>query len=164
MVPSRLAEIDWSTWQPVDRATLVFVVRDGEVLLIRKLRGLGAGKMNAPGGRLEPGETHEACAVRETREEIGVVPLDLTEAGELFFQFLDGYSIHVRVFRAADCTGEPRPTAEAIPFWTEVGAIPFHEMWEDDRIWLPHLLAARPFSGRFLFDGERMLDHDLELR
>ncbi|MEZ5332640.1 MAG: hypothetical protein R2991_11440 [Thermoanaerobaculia bacterium] len=52
--PRRIEEIDWSTWRPVDRATLVFVVRDGEILLIRKLRGLGRGKINGPGGRLGP--------------------------------------------------------------------------------------------------------------
>ena len=162
-VPARVDEIDWPSWQPVDHATLVFVIRDGRVLLIRKLRGLGAGKINAPGGRLEPGESHLDCAVRETREEVGVEPLGLAAAGELFFQFLDGYSIQVRVFRAGGCDGEPCSTDEAIPAWTPLDAIPFDEMWADDRIWLPHLLAGRPFSGRFVFDGERMLDFALAL-
>ena len=32
----RVSEIDWSRWEPVDRATLLFVIRDGEILLIRK--------------------------------------------------------------------------------------------------------------------------------
>ena len=49
--------IDWSAWSPVDRATLIFVRQDDQVLLIRKKRGLGAGKINAPGGRIEAGET-----------------------------------------------------------------------------------------------------------
>ena len=48
---------DWSTWQPHERANLCFVVRGEEVLLIHKKRGLGAGKINGPGGRIEPGET-----------------------------------------------------------------------------------------------------------
>ena len=54
--PRTVAEIDWSAWKPVDVATLCFVVRDGEILLIRKKRGLGAGKINGPGGRVEPGD------------------------------------------------------------------------------------------------------------
>ena len=57
-------DIDWDTWRPHDVATLLFVIRRGEVLLIRKLRGLGAGKINAPGGRLEPGETPAEADVR----------------------------------------------------------------------------------------------------
>ena len=56
--------IDWSTWQPQMLATLLFIFRDGEVLLIRKKRGLGAGKINGPGGKIDPGETPEQCAVR----------------------------------------------------------------------------------------------------
>ena len=66
---SRLDAIDWSSWQAHDIATLMFVIRGGEVLLIRKLRGLGKGKINAPGGRQEAGETLLEAAVRETREE-----------------------------------------------------------------------------------------------
>jgi 8-oxo-dGTP diphosphatase len=48
---------DWSVWQPTERANLCFVTRGDEVLLIHKKRGLGAGKINGPGGRIEPGET-----------------------------------------------------------------------------------------------------------
>ena len=47
----RLSDIDWSTWKPTDRATLLFVVdrEKNRVLLIEKKRGLGAGKVNGPG-------------------------------------------------------------------------------------------------------------------
>ena len=53
----RLEDVDWDCWVPDERATLLFVVRGGEILLMHKKRGLGAGKINGPGGRLEPGET-----------------------------------------------------------------------------------------------------------
>lgn len=158
----RVSEIDWEHWRPVDVATLVFVIRAGEVLLIEKRRGLGAGKVNAPGGRLEPGETPLAAAIREVEEEVLVTPTDLLAAGLLRFQFLDGHSIHVHVFRAAGALGEPGETAEALPFWCPLGAIPYERMWEDDRHWLPLLLAGVPFDGRFLFDDDRMVDFSLD--
>ena len=151
----------WGDWSPADRATLVFVMRGEQVLLIRKLRGLGAGKINGPGGRLEAGETAVACAKREVEEELRVTPLNLKERGELRFQFIDGYSIHGFVFVADDCLGEPQSTDEAIPQWTHRTAIPYHEMWADDLLWLPHLLAGNRFRGRFLFDGDRMLEHEV---
>lgn len=157
----RVSEVDWASWRPVDVATLVFVVRDGEVLLIEKKRGLGAGKVNGPGGRLEPGETPLAAAVREVEEEVLATPTGLAAAGELRFQFRDGHSIHVHVFRADGLRGEPGETAEALPFWCPLAAIPYARMWEDDLLWLPHLLAGIPFDGRFLFDDDRMLDHAL---
>ena len=151
----------WGSWSPVDRATLVFILRDDELLLIRKLRGLGAGKINGPGGRLEPGETAVACAKREVEEELHVTPLNLTEAGELRFQFVDGHSIHGFVFVANAFIGEPQATDEAIPIWTKRAAIPYQEMWADDVLWLPHLLAGRHFRGRFVFDGDVMLEHEV---
>ena len=53
----QVANIDWPNWQPEIVCTLMFVTRGDEVLLIRKKRGLGAGKINGPGGKVDPGET-----------------------------------------------------------------------------------------------------------
>jgi 8-oxo-dGTP diphosphatase len=160
----RFEDIDWDSWVPEQRATLCFVVRDGRVLLIHKKRGLGAGKINGPGGRLDDGETPLECAIREVEEELLVTPLGVRQVGELRFQFVDGLSIHGYVFRADDCAGKPTETNEAKPLWTPVEAIPFERMWADDRIWIPHMLEERWFDGRFLFDGDTMLAHTLELK
>jgi DNA repair protein RadC len=161
-VQTDVAKIDWSAWQPTERANLCFVVRDGKILLIRKKRGLGAGKINGPGGRIENGETALQSAVRETQEEIGVTPVRPSHAGELFFQFADGFKIHVEVFCARSCRGKPRETDEAIPMWVALDSIPYREMWADDEHWLPWLIEGRKFRGYFAFEGDRMLSHRLE--
>jgi 8-oxo-dGTP diphosphatase len=156
------ADVDWERWRPTDTATLLFVVEADRVLLIRKKRGLGAGKVNAPGGRIERGESAASCAVREVQEELCVTPTGVEPMGELRFQFQDGYGLHCHLFRASGCIGEPKETDEAVPLWTPKNAIPFSEMWADDALWLPLLLAGRRgLRGRFVFDGDRMLDHDL---
>jgi len=160
----RLSNIDWASWRPRDVATLLFVIRGGEALLMRKKRGLGAGKINAPGGRLEPGETALQAAVREVEEEVCVRPVGARARGELRFQFVDGYGLECHVFSADACEGEPAETDEAAPRWVPLDAIPYGEMWADDAVWLPLMLAGVGFSGRFVFDGDRMLDHALELR
>ena len=161
MVPRRISEIDWTSWKATDLATLVFVHQNERLLLIHKKRGLGAGKINGPGGRVEPGEALEACAVREVQEELLITPRNLAWAGELRFQFIDGYAIHVHVYRATDFEGTPSETPEAIPIWVDDDRIPYEEMWQDDRIWLPRLIAGTPFAGRFVFDSDVMLDHEL---
>jgi 8-oxo-dGTP diphosphatase len=154
-----VATIDWTTWQPTEYANLCFVIRDGKILLIRKKRGLGAGKINGPGGRLEKGETALEAAIRETQEEIGVTPTGLALAGELFFQFLDGYKLHVSVFSASDCFGTLIETDEATPIWTDILAIPYHDMWQDDPYWLPLVLGRKRFRGYFVFDKEQLLSY-----
>jgi 8-oxo-dGTP diphosphatase len=161
MLPRRVAELDWSTWVARDLASLVFVVQGSRLLLIRKKRGLGAGKLNGPGGRLEPGEAPEACAVREVEEELRITPRELEKLGELQFQFVDGYSTHVHVYRAPKFDGTPTETDEALPIWVDAARVPYDEMWEDDRLWLPLLLGGVRFHGRFVFEGDRMLDHEL---
>jgi 8-oxo-dGTP diphosphatase len=160
--PRTLADVDWARWTGV-LCTLVFVVRGGEVLLIRKKRGLGAGKVNGPGGRFEPDESPLACAVREVREEVCAVPRGLSWCGRNRFHFTDGYATDVHVFRASALDGEPAATAEADPFWSPIEKVPYAEMWADDSLWLPHVFAGRRFSGRFLFEGDALLDWALEL-
>lgn len=157
-----MTEPDWGTWKPAETAALCFVVQGGRILLIHKKRGLGAGKVNGPGGRREPGESAEACARRETMEEVGVEPRGLVRAGELRFQFVDGYALLIDVFTASEAVGELRATAEADPFWADIAAVPYADMWPDDAIWLPEMLAGRPFRGRFHFDGDKLLSHAME--
>ncbi len=145
------------------RATLVFVICDGQILLIRKKRGLGAGKVNGPGGKIDPGETPIQCAVREAQEELGITALDPEEIGVLHFNFVDGLAIQCHVFRATAYEGTAIETDEAIPLWTPLDAIPLDEMWADDRLWIPHLVSRQHFRGYFEFDGEKMLRHRMDL-
>ncbi|HET9931624.1 MAG TPA: 8-oxo-dGTP diphosphatase [Polyangiaceae bacterium] len=156
-------EIDWENWRPRDVGTLLFIVRDGEVLLIRKKRGLGAGKINGPGGRLEPGESPLAAAIREVEEEVCVTPSEIEARGELSFDFTDGYRLHAHVFVAFAHAGTPSATPEADPFWCSLEELPYASMWADDALWLPHVLAGRGVRGRFVFEGDEMLDYELDV-
>lgn len=150
-----LAELDrrLGGWRPDLVGTLLFLQRGGQVLLIRKRRGHGAGKINGPGGKPEPGESPVECVLRETREEVGVRARNPRLAG--VFRFVDtrepdwlGY-----IFTADEFQGTPRATAEAIPRWYATDALPWDEMWDDDRHWLPRVLAGERLRGDFLFTG-----------
>jgi 8-oxo-dGTP diphosphatase len=156
--------MDWTTWKPREYANLCFLKRDGHLLLIRKKRGLGAGKINAPGGKIEPGESALEAAIRETQEEIGVTPQAIEERGILRFQFADGYSLHCTVFLARAWEGDPVETDEALPLWFSLDAIPYDQMWEDDRHWLPGVIAGGSFDAWFEFDGDRMLSQRVDWR
>jgi 8-oxo-dGTP diphosphatase len=156
-------DVDWTHWTSHEHATLLFVRQADQVLLIRKQRGLGAGKINGPGGRLDEGESPMQCAIREVQEELLITPIGVELRGELAFQFVDGYALYVYVFSATGCEGEPQETDEAVPLWFPIDAIPFDQMWADDRLWFPHLLSGAYFRGRFLFDGDVLLGHEIAL-
>jgi len=150
----RESRTDWQAWEPVIRATLMFVVQDGEVLLIEKLTGIGEGKINGPGGKIEPGETAEEAVIRECQEELHITPIKPVKMGELCFAMTDIPDIHCHVFIAKDFTGEPVPTREANPFWKKISEIPYDKMWEDDRYWLPEMLEGKKFFAQFDFIEE----------
>ena len=158
---SHVDEIDWDLWEPDETAVLCYIVKDSQVLLIHKKTGLGKGLINAPGGRINDDETAAEAAVRECREETGIMPLDLEHRAILNFQFTDGYSLRGHVFFASDCSGDMQQTAEADPFWIPVSEIPYDQMWEDDRHWLPRALDGTFIIGKFIFDGETMVSKSL---
>lgn len=55
-----------------ENAASVALINGNRVLLVQRARLPHAGLWTLPGGRLEPGETLEECAVREVREELGL--------------------------------------------------------------------------------------------
>ncbi len=159
--PEDVNKVDWAAWVPEEKAVIVYIRVKNEIVLIHKKTGLGKGKINAPGGRIEKGETPAGAAVRECMEEIGVVPLNLIHTGELSFIFMDGYSLFGYVFFADGYEGKLESSREADPFMCSIDSIPYGSMWEDDILWLPHAIDGKFIRGQFIFDSDRMVSHNL---
>lgn len=147
----------------MEATTLVFVCRGGEILLGRKLRGFGRGKWNGFGGKLRPGETVTAGALRELAEEAGLTARaeDLVRIADLQFDFAAAPELNhpAAVFILERYEGEPVPTEEMEPRWFPQAELPYAQMWAADAVWLPQVLAGNYVRGRILFaaDGETVL-------
>ncbi len=144
-------------------ATLCYIVDGDRVLLGEKLRGIGQGLYNGPGGKVEDGETPREAAVREAEEELGVTPRGLTKRGELRFVFGPDPFQHVHVYVADGYSGEPAASDEMAPQWFPLDALPYDAMWPDDRYWMPLCFDGHRFHATFRFDADGDTLHDYEL-
>jgi len=145
-------------------STLCYIFRGEDILLQKKAPGLfGAEKWNAPGGKVKFAESPEKTAKREVKEETGLIVNDIKNVGVLNFMEEGGKWFAVHVFKTSSYSGEMKDSQEGKLKWFSTKNLPYEEMWSDDKIWLPHLLANKTFQGAFLFDKgfKNMLKHDM---
>lgn len=87
----------------------VIVLKDGKVLLGKRVGNHGLGTWGFPGGHLEYGESFEACALREVAEEVGVEitkPMFVTAVNSVFEE---EHKHYVTIYMQADWVhGEPQ--------------------------------------------------------
>ncbi|MGH2551693.1 MAG: NUDIX domain-containing protein [Thermomicrobiales bacterium] len=104
-------------------AVAVVLERDGKILLGQRGQNTRApGKWSFPAGFVERGEQVEAAAIRETREETGVI----AELGPLIGLFSrDGEAVVLAVYAANNFAGEPVASDDLDAVgWFELDALP----------------------------------------
>ena len=87
----------------------VIIVRNGRILLGKRRNAHGAGAWCCPGGHLEYGESFEACARREVREETGLQIENIRRGTFTNDLFAEEGKHYVTLYMLADCPqGTPR--------------------------------------------------------
>lgn len=148
------------------QVSIVFMLRDKQILLAMKKRGFGQGHWNGAGGKPESGEDIVATARRECQEEIGVIPGDLKLVAILNFyaQGSPGNNQQAHVYFCHEWQGEPRETEEMRPQWFNLKDIPYDSMWADDKYWLPLVLSGQKIAADFYFDEKnKVIKHQIKL-
>ncbi len=143
--------------------TLCYVVKDGRVLLAMKKRGLGEGKWNGPGGKVEAGETPEQACEREFYEETKsrATVLEFRGIIEFVYDAKPDWNQKCYIFVGRDLKGQPQETEEMLPAWYSLSELPLDNMWEDDVLWLPDVLRGGQVNMRFYFDEQnQMVKHE----
>lgn len=147
--------------KPKKLFTLVFVFDDDHhrLLLGLKKRGLGTGKYNGFGGKVEVNESIEMAAIRELNEECGLTSKTsgLKFAGINFFDFIDNpvvFEVHIFKINYSNVEGVIVESDEMKPQWFDYDEIPYDQMWPDDRHWFPALYKKDvTFTGHYLFES-----------
>jgi len=149
----------------VKQATLLFLLKDNQILLAMKKRGFGANRWNGVGGKPNENENILDTAVRETQEEIGVIPKNISQVATLdfYFQNKSEWDQQVLVYTAREWEGEPIETEEMNPQWFDIDKIPFDSMWSDDPFWLPLVLSGKKLHAEFTFgESDIILDKKIK--
>ncbi len=146
--------------------TLLLIIKDGKILLAKKKRGFGAGLLNGAGGKVEPYESIEEAAVRETQEEFNITPLNIQKRAEIEFdEFVKGEHaiVNMSIFTATDYEGTPTESEEMAPVWFDIDKIPYTRMFPDDGHWLPEILKGKYVTGTFKYDiNLNIIDYNIE--
>jgi len=131
-----------------------------EVLLIMKKRGVGVGKWNGPGGKVEPGETIEQSVIREVEEETGLKIKNVKQCGILEFIAPQKPAIESRcyIFTTTDYEGKLIETEECYGRWFLKNQMPVEQMWAADKLWLPKLISGQLVNFRFYYDKNEVLE------
>ncbi len=144
-------------------ATLCYLKRDGKTLMIHRVKkqdDMHAGKWNGLGGKLEPGETPEECAVREIREESGLIARNPLLKGVLTFpKFFNDEDWYAFVFVVYEFEGRLIDSPEGILKWVDDSELLDLQLWEGDRVFLPWLYQPGFFSAKFIYQNGELLDY-----
>ncbi len=136
------------------QATLLFLIKDHQILLAMKKRGYGKDLWNGVGGKVNQNESIIDAAKRECHEEISVSPINLSKRAEIVFESNNEEDrFEVTVYTCDKWDGEPIGSEEMAPKWFDIDDIPYQQMWPDDYYWLPEILAGKNFTAKFLIDN-----------
>ena len=161
------------------KATIVYIVDPvtHEVLMAKKTRKVGVGYWFGYGGKIEEGETAEACTVREVEEETGGVIIDEATLERValidFYRgaelkpFVDEPTFRVLCYRLFldKSTINPVTTEQmADPTWFPVDNLPHAEMKPGDELFVPQIIAGTLIKGwvHFSDDAKTVLASTIE--
>ena len=146
-------------------ATLCYVInkKNNSTLMIHRVKkenDYHHGKWNGLGGKFEPGESPEECAIREIKEESGLTVKDIVMKGLITFPMFDGKEDwYVFLFVTDNFEGEIIDSNEGNLAWIPNEKLTKINLWEGDKIFIPWLFQDKFFSAKFNYKDGRFIDY-----
>ena len=143
-------------------ATLCYVRHKGKTLMLHRVKkenDYHEGKWNGLGGKFEPGETPEECAIREVEEESGLKIEDPRLCGFIVFPEFDGENDwNVFIFTADEFSGKLIDSPEGKLEWISDKKLFDLNLWEGDKIFINWVLDKKFFTAKFIYKNKKFVD------
>ena len=141
--------------------TLCHLERDGKYLMLHRVKKAvdeNQDKWIGPGGKFEPGESPEECAVREVQEETGLTMTDYEYRGIVTFVSSKWGTEYMHLFWSDSFQGTLKECDEGVLEWIGKEDLLTKNIWEGDKIFLRLLDEKVPFfSLKLVYDDEDKL-------
>ena len=149
-------------------STAVYLIKDGKWLMLlrnKKEHDVNHGKWIGVGGKNLKDESFHDCAIRETREETGLIMDNPVFRGFLYFEYMDSDSEKIAVYTGSRFHGTMLDTVEGTLKWIPEPEILNLDLWEGDRVFLKRILKDNNemFAYRMCYDSSSTLRHFEEM-
>ena len=144
------------------KTSLVYLERDGKYLILhrtKKEHDENGGKWIGVGGKFEPGETPDACALREVKEETGLTMTDFALRGLIIF-VSDVWGLeYMYLYTATKWRGKLVDCDEGELVWLDKRELLKKNLWDGDRLFLKALDERTEFfMMKFRYEGEKLAE------
>ena len=150
----------------VQLATICYIDNGREFLMLhrnKKPNDVHAGKWIGVGGKLERGETPQECAAREILEETGLKAKPVLKGVITSPEFTPDLDWYTYVFKVTEFEGELIDCNEGTLEWVPYDQVLSKPTWEGDHTFVEWLLEDKPpFSAKFVYDGDKLLDTQVD--
>ena len=140
--------------------TLCYLEQDGRYLMLHRVKkehDENKDKWIGIGGKFEPGESPEDCALREVREETGLTLTDWDYRGIVTFVSDEWGTEYMHLFWSDRFTGTIRDCDEGVLEWLDKKELLTKNIWEGDKIFLRLLDERVPFfSLKLVYAGDEL--------
>ncbi len=148
--------------------TLVYALRDGQVLMMLRRKQPNLGQWTAPGGKVELHESPAECAVRELAEETGLRAAGRPELRIIVTETspVPDWQWLMFIYLVREFEGELlADSREGLLAWVRLDHVPALPIPQADAIFYPFVIdgSPGPISMKFEYDADlRLLDWRIE--